>query len=164
MSPWSIVPRCPRVLQGLPTMSGSSQVSQLSQSQLPDIVGSPCNTLGQRGTMLQGDTVPCPKGQSCIVWTDLNIRGRVPPHPLAVPLSLTPPLVPVPPSLRLPPHPLAVPLSLTLPLVPVPPSLRLPPLVPVPPLFDSPPLYLCPPLSDSPPLVPVPPLFDSPPA
>ena len=70
--PWNIVPRCPRVLQVLPTMSGSSQVSQLSQSQLPDIVGSPCNTLGQRGTRVRGDTVPCPNEKSCIVWTDLK--------------------------------------------------------------------------------------------
>ena len=30
-----------------------------------------CNTLGQCGTMLHGDTVPSPKEQSCIVWTDL---------------------------------------------------------------------------------------------
>ena len=29
------------------------------------------NTLGQRGTMLHGNTVPCPKEQSCIFWTDL---------------------------------------------------------------------------------------------
>ena len=62
VSPWSIVARCPRVLQ----------VSQVSQSQLPDIVGNPCNTLGQRATMLHGDTVPCPKEKSCIVWTDFN--------------------------------------------------------------------------------------------
>ena len=58
VSPSSIVPRCPRVLQVLPTMSNSSQVSQLSQSQLSDIIGSTCNTLGQRGTMLHGDTIP----------------------------------------------------------------------------------------------------------
>ena len=38
--------------------------------ELSDIVGSTCNSLGQRGAM--GDTVPCPKEQSCIVWTDLN--------------------------------------------------------------------------------------------
>ena len=55
VSPWSIVSCCPRVLQMFPTMWDSSQVSQ---SQLPDIVGSTCNTLGQRGTMLHGDTVP----------------------------------------------------------------------------------------------------------
>ena len=73
VSPRNIVPRCPRVLQVLPTMSDSSQVSQVSQSQLPDIVGSPCNTLGQRGTMLRGDNVPCPKELSCIVWTDLKL-------------------------------------------------------------------------------------------
>ena len=60
VSPWSIVPRCPWVLQVLPTMSDSSQVSKLSQSEQPDIVGSTCNTLGLRGTMLHGDTVPCP--------------------------------------------------------------------------------------------------------
>ena len=48
LSPWNIVPRCPRVLQVLPTMSDSSQVSQ---SQLSHIVGSTRNTLGQRGTM-----------------------------------------------------------------------------------------------------------------
>ena len=35
--------------------------------ELSDIVGSSCNTLGQRGTMLHGETVPCPKEQSCIV-------------------------------------------------------------------------------------------------
>ena len=59
VSPWTIVPRCPRVLQMLPTMSDSSLVSQLLQSQLPDIVGSTCNTLGQRGTMLHGEgTLP----------------------------------------------------------------------------------------------------------
>ena len=56
VSQWSIVPRCPRVLQVLPTMWDSSQVSQLSHS---DIVGTTCNTLGHRGTMLHGDTVPC---------------------------------------------------------------------------------------------------------
>ena len=72
VSPWNIVPRCPRVLLVLPTMSDSSQVSQLSQSQLSDIVGSTSNTLGQRGTMFHGDTVPCPKEKSCIIWTDLN--------------------------------------------------------------------------------------------
>ena len=72
VSPWSIVPRCPRMLHVPPTMSGSSQVSQLSQFQLPDIVGSTCNTLGQRGTRLHGDTVPCPKEKSCIVWTALQ--------------------------------------------------------------------------------------------
>ena len=43
--PWSIVPRCPRVLHVLPTMSDSCQVFHLSQSQLSDIVGSTCNTL-----------------------------------------------------------------------------------------------------------------------
>ena len=63
--------RCPRVLQVFPTMPGSSQVPHLSQSQLSNIVGSTCNTLGQRGTMLHVDTVPCPKEQSCIVWTYL---------------------------------------------------------------------------------------------
>ena len=36
-------------------------VSQVSPSQLSDIVGSTCNTLGQRGPMLHEDTVPCPK-------------------------------------------------------------------------------------------------------
>ena len=59
VSPWSIVPLFPRVLQVLPTMSDSSQVSQLPQSQLSDIVGSSTyNTLVQRGTMLHEDTVP----------------------------------------------------------------------------------------------------------
>ena len=72
VSQWSIVPRCPRMLQVPPTMSDSSQVSQLSQFQLPDIIGSTCNTLGQRGTMLHGDTVSCPKEKSCIVWNDLQ--------------------------------------------------------------------------------------------
>ena len=38
VSPWNIVPHCPRVLQVLPTMSYSSQVFQLSQSQLSDSV------------------------------------------------------------------------------------------------------------------------------
>ena len=77
VSPWSIVPRCPRVLQVLPTMSDSSQVSQLLQSQLSDIVGSTCNTLGQCATMLHGDTVPCPMVQSCIVWTDLKSKSVI---------------------------------------------------------------------------------------
>ena len=58
VSQWSTVPRRPRVLQVLLTMYDSSLVSQHSQSQLSDIVGSTCNTLGQRGTMLHEDTVP----------------------------------------------------------------------------------------------------------
>ena len=62
-------------------MSDSSQVSQLSQSQQSDIVGSTCNTLGQRGTMLHGDTVPCPIRPSAhrvhTTWMD-----KVSPSPL----------------------------------------------------------------------------------
>ena len=40
-------------------------------STLSQGVASASNTLGQHGTMLHGDTVPCPKGQSCIVWMDI---------------------------------------------------------------------------------------------
>ena len=69
--PWSIVPRCPRVLQVLPTMSDSWECESWDTWELSDIVGSTCNTLGQRGTMLHGDTVPYPKEKSCIVWPDL---------------------------------------------------------------------------------------------
>ena len=46
--------------------------SQLSQSELPDIVGNTCNTLKQRGAVLHGDTVLYFVGQSCIVWTYLK--------------------------------------------------------------------------------------------
>ena len=38
VSPWSIVPRCLRVLQVLPTMSDSSQVSQLLHSRYPTLL------------------------------------------------------------------------------------------------------------------------------
>ena len=76
MPPWSIVPRCPRVLQVLPTMSDSWDCESLDTWELSDIVGSTCNTLGQRGTMLHGGIVPCPKEQSCIVWTDLQSTIR----------------------------------------------------------------------------------------
>ena len=80
VSPWSIVPRCPRVLQVLPTMSDSWECETWDTWELPDIVGSTCNTLRQRGTMLHGETLPCPKDKSCIVWTDL-ISFSVPPSP-----------------------------------------------------------------------------------
>ena len=63
--PWSIVPRCPRVLQVLPTMSDSWDCESWDTSELPDIIKSTCNTLGQRGTMLHGDTVPRSKVASC---------------------------------------------------------------------------------------------------
>ena len=74
VSLWSIVPLCPRVLQKLPTMSDSwdSEIWgtwELSYILLEALASS--NTLRQRGTMLHGDTVPCPKEKSCIVWTDL---------------------------------------------------------------------------------------------
>ena len=76
VSPWSIVPRCPRELLVLPTVSDSWDCKNWDIWDLSGIVGSmvgsTSNTLGQRGTMLHGDTVPCPKEQSCIVWTDLN--------------------------------------------------------------------------------------------
>ena len=71
VSQWSIVPRCPRVLQVLPTMSDCWDCESWDTWELSDIVGSTCNTLGQFGTMVHGDTVPCPKEQSCIVWTNL---------------------------------------------------------------------------------------------
>ena len=77
VSPWSIVPRCPRMLLVFPTMSDRWDCKNWDTYELSDIVGSICNTLGQRGTMLHGDTVPCPKEQSCIVWTNLNIHGSV---------------------------------------------------------------------------------------
>ena len=46
--------------------------SQLSQSELSDIVGNSCNTLKQRGAVHHGDTVPCFMEPSCIVWTNLK--------------------------------------------------------------------------------------------
>ena len=61
----------------LPTMSGSWECESCDTWELSDIVGSTCNTLGQRGPMLNGDTVPCPKEQSSIVWTDLSFLLRV---------------------------------------------------------------------------------------
>ena len=69
VSPWTILPRCPRVLLVLPTMSNSWDCETWDTWELPDIVGSTSNTLGQRGTMFHGDTVPCPMEKSCIVWT-----------------------------------------------------------------------------------------------
>ena len=51
VSPWSIVPRCPRVLQVLPTMSGSWNCESWNIWELFDTVGSTCNTMGQRGTI-----------------------------------------------------------------------------------------------------------------
>ena len=76
VSPWSIVPRCPRVLQVLPTTSDSWDCETW---ELSNIVGSTCNTPGQRGTMLHRDTVPFLKEKSCIVWTDLKLSvvGRI---------------------------------------------------------------------------------------
>ena len=81
VSKWSIVPRCPSVLQVLPTMSDSWDCESWYTWELSDTVGSTCNTLplGQRETMLNGDTVPCPNEQGCIVWTGLylSISGDI---------------------------------------------------------------------------------------
>ena len=54
----------------LPTMSDTWDYESWDTWELSNIVGSNSNILGQRGTMLHGDTVPCPKDQSCIVWTE----------------------------------------------------------------------------------------------
>ena len=56
-SPWSIVPRWPRVLQVLPTMSYSWECESWDTWELFDIVGSICITLGQSGTTLHGSTL-----------------------------------------------------------------------------------------------------------
>ena len=58
VSPWSIFPRCPRVLQVFPTMSDSWDCESWDTRELSDtVVGSTCNTLGQRGTMLHAETL-----------------------------------------------------------------------------------------------------------
>ena len=51
-------------------IAGSARVGTLgSYLTLLETFATP---MGQRGTMLHGDTVPCPKEKSCIVWTDLK--------------------------------------------------------------------------------------------
>ena len=67
VSPWSIVPRCSRMLQVLPTMSDSWDYETW---ELSDIVG--MQHPGIALTMFYGDTVPCSKEKSCIVWTNHN--------------------------------------------------------------------------------------------
>ena len=74
VSPWSIVPRCPRVLLVLPTMSDSWDCETWDTWELSDIDGSTINTLHETAwnNVPWGDTLPCPKEKSYIVWTDLN--------------------------------------------------------------------------------------------
>ena len=77
VSPWSIVPRVPGCFKCFRQCWITSKCpNSSSPSYQTLIVGSTCNTLRQRGTMLHGDTVPCPTVQRCIVWTDLDNDER----------------------------------------------------------------------------------------
>ena len=61
------------VLLVLPTMSESYDCENWDAWELSSIVRSTNITLRQLGTVFHGDTVPCPKEKSCIVYTDLQI-------------------------------------------------------------------------------------------